>query len=143
MKSAEDILREVAAEYRTNGYDVRFTFGADDVPRGLAADMIAVGAHERVVVAIKELGPQDEGKVRQLLDWIKANPGWRLELLVPPARSSFSLPPAKFEAIDRRIRTADQLALEGNLADAVVLLWAAAEALLQQIVSRDRNHLVR
>jgi REase_AHJR-like len=154
-RSAHDVyerkLQELAADYRSQGYDVRIEPGPEDVPpflTGVRPDLIARGPHDSVVVEVK-VGTTTavSERFRELADKIRQQPGWRFSLVVIDPRSDEVAPSADSllnrDAIAIRLETANELHRAGSTEAAFLLMWTSIEALLRQIATREGLPLER
>jgi uncharacterized protein YutE (UPF0331/DUF86 family) len=144
-------LQEIAADYRTQGYDVRIEPGPEELPSFLAGfrpDLIARGPHDSIVVEVK-VGTKTavSERYRELAEMIRQQPGWRFSLVVIDPRSDEVAPSAQpllnQQEIGDRLERANELLKAGIKDAAFLLLWVSIEALLRHIATREGLPLER
>src|SRR5688572_20879963 len=96
--SEKELLDQVVARYRSEGYDVRVHPRAEELPEflsGVSVDLLARNDRESVVVEVKR---RDE--LYDIPSWaelVRATPGWRFDLVVVPMNGSSEAPPVEAE----------------------------------------------
>jgi REase_AHJR-like len=134
-----DALQSVAEQYRARGYHVIVEPTGPDVPsflEGFQPDLIARKPGESVVVEV-QTGTQRSvaGRYQHLAEVIRAQPGWRFDLVVmrpgegevPPVDATL---PTEGE-LATRLKEADELQAAGSLSAAFIVLWAVVEGLMR------------
>jgi hypothetical protein len=130
-------LEKVAERYRARGYAVEIHPSLGTLPaflEGHQPDLIARGPRESVVVELK-VGTQTSvaDRLRDLAERVSREKGWRLSLVfVDPKTADLSEREApSLGLVEGRLRNANQLAREGQIEAAFLLLWSALEGLLR------------
>ena len=145
-------LQEVAREYRARGYDVILEPKRDQLPVALAPyspDLIARKGDESVVVEVKTRTSLAEApQVRDLARAVRAQPGWRFELVVVKPRWGELLLVDGAEAWDERdvartLGEVNALLASGHTEAALLLAWSATEATLRLLAAREELDLER
>ena len=143
-KRERDRIREVAQEYRDNGYRVVLEPGLDDRPAFLGTyipDIVAVRDDDFVLIEVKTRGNlRDDEGLRSLAEKVQENEGWRLELVLtnprqnPGKRSAL----ASFNVLLQRSGQAKRLAEEpGGVEAAIILLWTVVEASIRWLATSE------
>jgi hypothetical protein len=141
------LLREVADDYIRKGYAVQIEPSEEEVPeflRGFRPDLIITTPEEHIVVEFKAtLAEQpDPGQYWSALeDAVKAQPGWRLQLLLDNRRETEWIeafqPVLTVEETEARLQAGQQLADDGLLDSALIVTWSAVEAVLREAIRRE------
>lgn len=129
-------LEDAAREYESRGYRVILDPAPHDLPdflMGLRPDLLAYSDQENVVIEAKSgTALAQSPEIVALANAIKAQPGWRFELVVTGSRSSEDFTGLDIWEIRQRLADAREL-LIGNEAAATILVWSAAEAAMRLI----------
>lgn len=145
-------LRELAREYRQQGYDVIVAPQASQLPAFLhefCIDMLARNEHEQVVLEVRsQASMTNTPELDAIARVIQAHEGWRFELVVtnPRDREPAFLRGAQTltrQDIAYRIREARQLSAQEHGEAAILLAWSATEALLRAIATDEAVPLVQ
>lgn len=135
MRLEREALRDIAAEYRQQGYDVVIEPEYNQLPdflKGYRPDAIARGKDETVVIEVKKSPLAEPAKhLKVLAEEISKHPGWRLKIVLAGPGSDaleeeLSLP--TFAEIGERLASADRMFEVGDHAAALLLLWSLLEA---------------
>jgi hypothetical protein len=137
-------IREVAREYRRAGYEVFVEPSGSQVPAFLGdyrPDLIAVSAHESVVIEVKSIRGFDRSEeTREVTVRVSEQPGWRFELVVTnPRRGSQGdeQGPWGLQVVDDHLNEVRDLVEHGQFHAAFLLLWADTEALLRRLAQQE------
>ncbi len=130
-----DQVRKLAHEYQEKGYEVLLQPSRSKTPKFLGdfqPDLIALSDEDKVVVEVKTRKELAESPtIKRVAEAIEKMPGWRLELVLLPAKERKSaaqykpLPKSKIRAL---IQKANKEIASGSYETAFPLLWIAAEA---------------
>jgi Holliday junction resolvase-like predicted endonuclease len=140
-------VHEVAREYRSKGYEVIVEPEAAELPEPLARfrpDVVARKADEVVVVEVKSRGSLSDPELQQLAKVVRAQPGWRFELVIlklepgPPGTRAWNAE----DAADA-LRQVEAILRSGHRDAALLLAWSAAEATLRLLADKERLVLDR
>ena len=143
--SERDRVREVAAKYEANGYQVILEPGAADLPDflgGYRPDFIARLGKDTVLVEVKPAASSETmERYRELAETVHARPGWRLDLVLGGQPDSLllpgPLPVMSAENVTRRYQEAERLLQDGHHEAALLIAWAATEAALRLLAERN------
>jgi len=144
-------LQEIAAEYAARGYEVQVEPGPEKLPEflvGFHPDLVARGPNESVVIEVKEITKTAASeRFRDIAEAIQRHPGWRFSLVVIDPRSDEVTPPTQplleRKDIADRLGRVNELLKAGATDAAFLLMWAAVEALLRHIATREGLPLER
>lgn len=139
------LVQQVADEYRGKGYDVVLEPGADQLPTVLAPyrpDIIARRDDETIVIEVKSRHSlRRPPQLEALAKAVRELPGWRFELIVAKPDIAFPLPettePWDEHQVGDALDEAGQLLRTGHPAAALLLAWAATEAALRLLASKE------
>jgi len=144
-------IEEIAAEYKTRGYQVLVEPGTEQIPDflvGFHPDILARKPNDSVVVEVK-VGTQTavSERFRDLAETIQRQPGWRFSLVVVDPRSD-EVAPSTQRLLNRKeiadqLNRANSLLEAGETDTAFILLWVSVEALLRHIATRESLPLER
>lgn len=132
VRDYKRFLEDVAGRYRSEGYDVHIEPQGARVPPFLAdykPDLIARRGRDRVVIEIKRSDEaRRKGKLRDIAARIKAEPGWRFDIvLYDPA--NYQRPKKASKRLMRASLDASmELFGKGEKVAAVLLAWSVLEA---------------
>ncbi len=133
-------VREVAESYRRRGYQVHIQPTRQEVPdflNGYRPDLIAESANDSVVVEIKSTGGTKPVTWQWLARTVKAQPNWRLDLIVTDPMNSVSGDPRLSEAeIEKRLNESNHFVKSGILDAALLVSWTALEAALRRLCDK-------
>ena len=137
-------IREVAREYRRQGYRVIAEPSGSDLPAFLGdyrPALIAIGDGESVVVKVKSIRGFDRSEEnREIAARVAKQPGWRFELIITGPRSGRQLDehqPWDISVVDGYLNQVRRLLDAGNREAAFLLLWANTEALLRRMAHEE------
>jgi REase_AHJR-like len=144
-------LREVEEEYRAKGYDVVPSPQGDQLPEWLASyrpDLLARKGDDAVVVEVKSLASlASDAKLQHLAKAVRAQPGWRLDLIVVGQRGRELIADGAEEwnegDVARGLAEVDALLAAGHTEAALLLAWSATEATLRLLAAGDEIELKR
>lgn len=138
--------RDVAREYRKQGYEVLLKPARDQLPDFLASfqiDILARNAEENVVIEVRTQGSLTNApELDAIAQVLQGRPGWRFELVVSNPRDrdallfrdATSLLPVD---IDERLSEARELSMQEHGEAALVLALSATEALMRYIADAE------
>ena len=135
-------LRGLARQYQAQGYIVYFESlpeGAPDPIRGFRPDLIARRGDEVIVVEVKNSRDVEDARLDELAERISNIRNWRLELVWlgdTPAQ------PLSHEQLAALVREAHSVRDLGHLSSALLLGWAAAEAILDSMLTNASSESV-
>ena len=135
-------LRELAQEYATQGYEVFTEANADFITRnipGFRPDLVARKGDTVVVVEVTASRDVEDERLEELASRIAKIPNWRLELVWLGETKPEALPR---DQVQRIFAEASQLRDLGHYGPALVIGWAAAEALLNSMTGDDPDLLL-
>lgn len=143
--SEAELARRIAGDYRAKGYDVKLLPTPAELPASLAAyapDLVARRGDETVVVEIKSRPSSRSGHTAEALARaVRELPGWRFELVVREPDIAYPLPdtakPWSAGEARRALRHAEDLVEDGHVEAALLMAWAAAEATLRLLASKE------
>lgn len=133
-------LAGVAQKYSTEGYQVTLRPQGGDVPSfavGQRLDLVAIKGDERVVVLVKENREalRQDTAALQLADLVKAQSGWRLDLVVLNREAgedvSGNAAEPSLAKIEQHLARAEQMSDSGELPLSCVVSWAGLEAAMR------------
>jgi hypothetical protein len=140
---SRELLERIADDYRRRGYNVVVEPKGNDLPRflsGATPDIIARGATESLVIELKS-SPKDvdPAQVNAIAQRIAKEPGWRFVLMA--TKPEQTLPGSEVSTLDEKsirhgLAEASSLLNSGHLEAALMIAWAATEAILRLIVAR-------
>jgi hypothetical protein len=139
----EQALEQVAREYRDEGYVVITHPDQDHLP-GFAADfgvdLLATRGDAKVLVQVKKnrIELEADPSVPHQAEVTNAQPGWRYDLVIleetdPFQRITRGAREPSHEEIEQVLAEVDALINLGNHRAALVLAWAALEAVMRQV----------
>lgn len=139
LSEASRRVQEVAREYRTKGYEV--IVEAAQLPEPLARfrpDVVARKGDEVVVIEVKPRGSLTDPELQELAKAVRAQPGWRFELIVlkpepgPPGTTAWTA-----EDVVDALRQVETILNSGHPEAALLLAWSAAEATLRILAEQE------
>ena len=143
--SEAELARQIAEEYRTNGYEVTMQPGPDQLPPALSAyrpSILARKSDETVVVEIRSRPmSRRRAPLEGLAETVRGLPGWRLELVLAEPDIAFPLPvttlPWSEREAGRALDEAQRLLEAGHAEAALLMAWAGTEATLRLVAERE------
>jgi hypothetical protein len=137
------LIAKVADDYRRQGYTVVVLPTDGALPQfleGFRPDLIAQRPDDNVVVEIKT-GTRTSiaERLREVVERVNREPGWRFSLVLADPDHSDSLvgaKPSTVQQLRERVVHAETLQRAGHREAGFVLLWSAIEGLLRLIASR-------
>jgi len=147
---SKEVLQSIATVYRRRGYDVSVEPSGRDLPAFLAdatPDLIAHRGDEHLVIEVKH-SPKgvDPAQLNAIAERIAKEPGWRFVVLAVPQAANVqhgTLQTVDEPSIKRQVEEADSLLRSGHVAAALMLVWAALEAILRLLVVRHHLSITR
>lgn len=126
-----EILEATARSLEEQGYDVFLRPDSSFLPpslRLLQPDGIAIREEDKLIIQIAQEGPSDAKKVAELQSALRAEPGWKLHLVVG------LLPSSSWISLVDEVDIAKVISRASNLigvetSAALLMAWAALEAL--------------
>jgi hypothetical protein len=143
-ESKRDLLRRIAADYRTQGCEVKVQPGPGDLPDFLTdfqPDLIVSGKGETIVIDVKTRGElKDIQTVEGLQSILQNRPGWRFELIIDGTGTEprETLSSSQIRAM---LEEGIELQQRAHSAAALLLLWSATEGALRLLASRENVEL--
>jgi len=142
MTNYEHALGSVAEQYRSQGYQVVLFPTREQRPEFAAEhpiDLLAFGDQENVIVEVRQSREELSGdeQLARLAEIVGAHPSWRLDLVVlnreaPGDRvRPDALEPTNAQ-LEETLAMAELLLRGGQLPPALLLAWAALEAVLRR-----------
>ncbi|HEX5724421.1 MAG TPA: hypothetical protein VFX98_03095 [Longimicrobiaceae bacterium] len=142
-------VERIAQSYRAWGYEVLAEPGKRDLPAALGSyrpDLLARNGDVTVFIEVADDEPAP-GHYQEVAERVRSIPGWRYDLFLPdrrePATVGDGFPPLLREEIHSRYREAEALRAAGHADAALLLAWAATEALLRLLAEREDATLPR
>ena len=146
---SKKVLQRIADDYRRRGYEVSIAPTGNDLPGFLSHDTPDIIAHrgdEHLVIEVKH-SPKDVDPVqlRAIADRIESEPGWRYVVLATPeaAREQQSLQTVDEQTVRRQLKESQLLLDSRHPEAALMLVWAATEAVLRLLVTRHHLRITR
>jgi hypothetical protein len=151
--STRERIERIAEQYRAKGYDVLVEPSGPDLPPflvGQRPDLIARRGDERLVIKLISPLSSSEAETERgssLAERLEKEPGWRLVLIAP--RPAEELLPGErlmllsAPEIEQYVRQARRLLELCRKEAAILLAWAAVEALLRDLAKREEIPLPR
>ena len=144
LQSEHHRLEQIAADYRSEGYEVKVHPRPVDLPDFLAGfepDLLASGNRETIVVEVKTRDQLTSLPANGALEGVLQNrPGWRFEMVIdgaePELRRTLSA-----HQIRASMREASELQLRNHSTAALLLLWSATEGALRLLANREKVEL--
>ena len=149
--STQQRIERIAEEYRSKGYDVLIEPSGPDLPPFLGdqrPDLIARRGDERLVIKLKSSSSEAEpGRLRNLAERISNESGWKF-VLIAPSPAEELLPGERLtllsaSEIEQYVQQARGLLELCRKEAAILLAWAAVEALLRDLAKREEIPLPR
>ena len=139
-------VRELAARYAEQGFDVVVDPRDDDLPfdlEGYRPDLLARRGGDGDLVEVKLSGTRlSVDRFREIAEEVRRHPGWRFILVTADDVARDEVPAAggglpSWGRIRERAAAAVDLAERGESAEAALLaLWAALEGILRRLARR-------
>jgi len=141
-KLEETRLRELAREYKRQGYRVTLEPEPKELPRqlrGFQPDLIATSDEESVVVEVKSRQTLAEStEILGLARVVRDMPSWRFDLIMTNPKDAETLVearPPQPELVRQRADNVASLLDTGNLEAALLLAWSAMEGAVRTLGS--------
>ena len=128
-------LRGLARQYQAQGYIVLLESLPEEAPdaiRGFRPDLVAQKGDEVIVVEVKSPRDVEDARLDELAERISKIRNWRLELVWLGDTPPQALSPDQLAALINEARIVRDL---GYLSSALLLGWAAAEAILDSMLA--------
>jgi uncharacterized protein YutE (UPF0331/DUF86 family) len=127
------VLESIVPQLEAEGFEVHSRPSAHLLPPFLqtySPDAIALRDDGNLAIEVLRKGAPSEKKLDRLRELLSGHRDWELRVYwVSPANTPEPIEPASRKDIERAIGTVEQLADEGLLAPALLMSWAALEAL--------------
>jgi Holliday junction resolvase len=144
-KRAQQRVHELAEEYRSKGYDVVEEPAPTQLPDFLAGyhpDLLLRKGDKAVVVEVKSQSTlAKNSQIRDLARVLHAKPGWNFELVLVREEERMATPEKSrsFEKEDivHSLETAEKLLAAESAEAALLLTWAAVEALIRLLTEQE------
>jgi hypothetical protein len=136
------VIAKVAEDYRRRGYDVDVGPSASAIPEFLGdfrPDLIARSPAEAVVIEVKVGTDTSVERLRDVVELVNRQPGWRFSLVFASPRQPDELveaQPASLSVSQERAQNAEALLQTGQKEAAFLLLWSAVEGTLRFLGER-------
>jgi uncharacterized protein YutE (UPF0331/DUF86 family) len=131
--SESELLEGIVPDLEAEGFEVYIHPSKAVVPPFLGnfrPDAIARGTGKSLVIEVIRPSEHASKKVERLAQLLKGHPGWELRILwASPTAAPARLRVQSVNTIERTLGEVDQLASEQRLEPALLLGWAAFEAL--------------
>lgn len=138
LSEASRRVQEVAREYRSKGYEV--IVEAAQLPEPLARfrpDVVARKGDEVVVIEVKPRGSLNDPQLQELAKAVRAQPGWRFELIVLKPEPGPGTTAWTAEEVADALRQVETILNSGHPEAALLLAWSAAEATLRILADKE------
>lgn len=150
VRTENRLLDDIVEQYRSKGYHVSRNPGRNELPPFLSAfqpDLLASNATEHVVVEVKNKAQLTHaGYLTELSRVVNAEPGWRFELIVAPVQQTPIRDGGRDIGLEGALtyleHSRELLTIEQPEA-ALLLAWAATEAVLREVARRYKVVLER
>ena len=147
----EQWVTDVASEYRQKGYEVTIHPSDEQLPdflRPFGPDLIAISPIEKVAVRVQASGRvQRTELLTELAKAIDTHPGWRFDLVIDrqPDKQAPGLDDPRIDKpmVRQRLLEGEQLAVQGMLDAALLIIWSALEAACWWAFQKDGLSLTR
>src|SRR6266568_4860926 len=148
---SREVLERIAEGYRRRGYDVLVEPRGKDLPPFLSdatPDLIARRGSGGLVIEVKRSPERvDPNQLNAIAKRVSEHPGWHFVLMATepkgPETSNEPSSPLDEDDIRQRLDETRSLLNEGHLEAALMLGWAATEAILRLIAAREGLSLDR
>ncbi|SRR6266566_1862591 len=142
---SREVLERIAQDYRRRGYEVFVEPRGKDLPPFLSdvtPDLVARRGSEGLVIEVKSSPERvDPSQLNAIAKRVSEHPGWHFVLMATDPRgletSNELLSPLEEDDIKRRLEETRSLLNAGHVEAALMLGWAATEAILRLIVARE------
>jgi uncharacterized protein YutE (UPF0331/DUF86 family) len=132
-----EILNKLVPELKSEGYDVYLQPNASILPNilsGYRPDVIALKSGKKLAIEIASRSSGQHEKLTQISELMKNQPEWEFRIIwVEDERVSAELPVVSRVDIAKRLREAIEIAEIGHQHAALLLAWAALEALARAV----------
>ncbi len=144
----QDIYRrkiwEIDKKYKSRGYKVITEPSPEELPQFLKdfhPAVVAYGPQDSLVIEVKVTNTSVSDRYRELIETVRQHPGWRF-LLVTVDPESDDIAPLTDQLLDReainaRLKQAEDLFKRGATDAAFLLLWSSVEALLRNLATQE------
>ena len=127
--------KKTADEYRARGYEVILEATVDFLP-GFRADIVARKDDDKRIVEVKRRSSRRaDSRMNELARIIETQPGWSFDVVLIPESLQLVAPdgsrPIGVEAALHQLSAADRLLEAGYPESALLVAWAACEAVLR------------
>lgn len=134
MKTQEKaVLENIVPQLEAEGFEVYVHPSAHLLPpfmQAHAPDAIARREDRNLAIEVLRKGAKSEKKLDQLRELLSGHRGWELRVYwVSPANAPEATVPASGKEIERTIDETEKLAVQNLRAPALLMAWAALEAL--------------
>ncbi len=131
---SENIVPQLTAE----GYEVFVRPTGSAVPAflgGFQPDAIAVRADKKLVIELVREGTEERAKLARIRDLLANQSSWELRVYrISPSNDPRPINPVPAATVEMTIRTVENLITQGQSAPALLMAWAAFEALGRTLV---------
>ena len=127
--------KKTADEYRARGYEVILEASVDFLP-GFRADIVArQGDDKRIVEVRRRSSLRHDSRINEIARIIESQPGWQFDIVLVPEPLQLVAPegsrPIGVEAALHQMGAAERLLDDGHPESALLIAWAACEAVLR------------
>lgn len=142
QKLHDEKIREIAEDYRRNGYLVEVEPQPESIPgfdRNLRPDMLVEKDGIHIVVEVKSRSAlRSSDSVRRMADAIAKVPEWKFELIIlDDSAADVELKPNS-ETVQAQLAAAELVLERGQIESAFMMVWIALEAALRRLAA-DRG----
>jgi uncharacterized protein YutE (UPF0331/DUF86 family) len=127
------VLESIVPQLEAEGFEVYAHPSAHLLPpflRAYSLDAVARRGDKNLAIEVLRKGAPSEKKLDRLRELLSGHHDWELRVYwVSSSKTPEPIEPASRKDIERAIKTVEQLADEGLLAPALLMSWAALEAL--------------
>lgn len=126
-----ELLSATIRKLKEQGYDVVIEPSASILPHSLQGwrpDAVAIGKSPRLVVEIASESPKAAARIADIQAALKAEPDWRLHLVLDRASSAATVDKASDSQIETALKDATKV-LAVDARAALLMTWSAFEAL--------------
>jgi uncharacterized protein YutE (UPF0331/DUF86 family) len=133
QQTESDVVRALVPELKAEGYEVYLHPNRILLPQSFGdftPDILAIRGDEHMIVEVKLRSSRSDDQLRRIADLVRSQPGWTLRtVFVSPIPDADTLTLESQEAINQRISEARSLTEQDFLNPALLIAWAAFEAI--------------
>jgi uncharacterized protein YutE (UPF0331/DUF86 family) len=128
-----DVLENIVPQLEAEGFEVYTRPSASLLPpfmQPYPPDAIALRDDKKLAIEVVRKGPTAQERLGKLRELLTGRRDWELRVYwISPSNAPEPIDRASGQEIDRAIKTIEQLMGDGSLGPALLMAWAALEAL--------------